>query len=181
MPNPTRPIFGEVIDETWGDLVADHVVRQYANAAERDADFAGFAPADLQGQLVGINPPPPVINYLQQHDGTAWHPRPIVRAIRGSGLTDAYSQIQFAFGITFPGTPVVVASPSAQNEDGSGGGAFFTRIALVTPDHVVITILDTNGNAVAGGGYYVASLHASWPRVNFDATTGEVIEELAEE
>ncbi|HEX3454371.1 MAG TPA: hypothetical protein VHS03_07080 [Gaiellaceae bacterium] len=62
-----------MIDETWGDLVADHVIRRYANPAERDADLAGFTVDELKGQVCvlgtmvgGLRP------YLEIHNGAAW-------------------------------------------------------------------------------------------------------------
>jgi len=50
MPNPTRPVSGQVIDTAWGLAVADSVVRVYPNAATRDADLTGILPAELLGQ-----------------------------------------------------------------------------------------------------------------------------------
>jgi hypothetical protein len=70
MPNPARPSFDEVIAETWGDAVSDTVVRRFATAAARDADLAGFTPAQLRGQVVWLDTPA----QLQYHDGTTWHP-----------------------------------------------------------------------------------------------------------
>jgi hypothetical protein len=81
MPNPIRPSFGEVIDETWGDLVADHVVRRYVNAAERDADLAGLTAAELAGQVVVLVPGPAgTPPQIQLHDGTGWVTEPRVAA-----------------------------------------------------------------------------------------------------
>ena len=64
--NPARPQFQDVIDEAWGDQVADHVIRRFATAGDRDTDLAGIAAADLAGQLVTVG------NGPQLHDGTAW-------------------------------------------------------------------------------------------------------------
>jgi hypothetical protein len=71
MQNPARPSFGDVIDEGWGDLTADRVVRRYATTAERDLDLTGIDPADLAGQVVTITAPGGY-PYEQVHDGTRW-------------------------------------------------------------------------------------------------------------
>jgi hypothetical protein len=71
MANPSRPNFKDVIDNQWGTLVANQVVRRYANAAERDADLAGFAPADLAGQVCLLT----AVGYkmlYQVHNGASW-------------------------------------------------------------------------------------------------------------
>jgi hypothetical protein len=69
--NPDRPQYQDIIDEAWGQSVADHVIRRYRDAAERDADLAGISPADLAGQVVAIVDPAGV-PFLEQHDGAAW-------------------------------------------------------------------------------------------------------------
>jgi hypothetical protein len=72
--NPDRPLYQDIIDEAWGVQVADHVIRRYRDAAERDLDFTGIAAAELAGQVVAITPSDGSPPYLQQHDGTAWGP-----------------------------------------------------------------------------------------------------------
>jgi hypothetical protein len=72
MPNPNRPQYQDTIEETWGQAVADTVVRRYTSSADRDADLAGFTPAELAGQIVAIVPGAPALPHLQIHDGTAW-------------------------------------------------------------------------------------------------------------
>ena len=52
--NPNRPQYQGTIESTWGQSVADHVIRRYATTAARDADLAVLAPADLEGQVVAI-------------------------------------------------------------------------------------------------------------------------------
>ena len=55
MPNPNRPQYQDTIESTWGQAVADTVVRRYDTPAARDADLAGFTPAQLAGQLVTVH------------------------------------------------------------------------------------------------------------------------------
>jgi hypothetical protein len=69
-PNPDRPQYQDTIEETWGQAVADMVVRRYATTADRDADLGGFTPAELAGQVVAILLGGEV--FLQRHDGAAW-------------------------------------------------------------------------------------------------------------
>ena len=54
MPNPARPQYQDIIESTWGQAVADTVIRRYATAAARDADLAAFTPAQLLGQVVTV-------------------------------------------------------------------------------------------------------------------------------
>ena len=57
--NPNRPEYLGTIESTWGQSVADHVVRRYASYAERDADLADLlASGDLEGQIVNVNGTP---------------------------------------------------------------------------------------------------------------------------
>ena len=69
MANPSRPAFEEVIQESWGDAVADTVVRRYATVAERDADLLGFSAAQLKGQVCTVAAPL-MLQYV--HDGARW-------------------------------------------------------------------------------------------------------------
>lgn len=71
MPNPSRPVYKDVIDDQWGQLVADRVIRRYASTAERDADMSGIL--DLAGQVCAITVAPGS-TLLYQHDGVAWAP-----------------------------------------------------------------------------------------------------------
>ena len=45
MANPNRPQYQDTIASTWGQAVADTVVRRYATTAARNADLGGFTPA----------------------------------------------------------------------------------------------------------------------------------------
>jgi hypothetical protein len=73
MPNPDRPQYQDTIEETWGQAVADTVVRRYATTADRDADLGAFPPAELAGQVVVIVPGAGATPYLQIHNGVAWY------------------------------------------------------------------------------------------------------------
>jgi hypothetical protein len=107
MPNPNRPQYQDTIEETWGDAVADTVVRRYANTADRDADLAGFTPAELAGQTIVIIPPggPPM---LQSHDGAAWSNLARSSAGETSATTDQYGN--FAVTVGPPGTKLIGAT-----------------------------------------------------------------------
>ena len=72
MANPARPVDGQVISTTWGLAVADSVVRVYANAAARDADLAGVAPAELLGQVVMLTGTGELLTYAGPLAG--WRP-----------------------------------------------------------------------------------------------------------
>jgi hypothetical protein len=81
MPNPNRPQYQDTIEETWGQAVADTVVRRYANTADRDADFEGRPGAELIGQLVAITPPGGRA-YLEEYvnETYGWTPLPSIVA-----------------------------------------------------------------------------------------------------
>jgi hypothetical protein len=108
--NPARPQYQDIIDEAWGDQVADHVIRRYADKAERDADLAGIAPADLDGQVVAL------AAMLEIYNATAagWTPIPIMdwQSGRGGYATDAASNVHIAFPRAFAGVPsICIAFP----------------------------------------------------------------------
>jgi hypothetical protein len=131
MPNPGRPQYQDIIDEAWGDQVADRVVRRYVDAVERDDDLAGFTPAELAGQLIAIVPALPAAPYLQEHDGAKWRGMPA--AVDGgegglilktsNGNTWATSSdvgfVQVNFVEPFPNACLGVALSSCQGSDGS--------------------------------------------------------------
>jgi hypothetical protein len=130
MPNPNRPQYQDTIEETWGQAVADTVVRRYANTADRDADLAGFTPAELMGQLVVIAAGVPAIPYIQEHDGARWRGLPAERdGIAGDGLllkagdawgiSDGTGFCRVTFVEPFPNACLGVACSNSQAEDGS--------------------------------------------------------------
>ena len=69
--NPNRPEYQDTIESSWGQAVADHVIRRYATAAERDADLAVLAPADREGQVVALTGAAP---HVCQCIGGVWVP-----------------------------------------------------------------------------------------------------------
>jgi hypothetical protein len=101
--NPTRPVAGDPIAEDWGQGVADRVIRRYPSEADRDLDLAGFAPAELAGQMVAICPAGAAA-YLTLHDGASW----TVPAGGGGGPPGATARyglrVQRSSPITAPAT-----------------------------------------------------------------------------
>jgi hypothetical protein len=104
--NPERPQYQDIIDEAWGDQVADHVIRRYRDAAERDADLAGFSPADLAGQVIAIAPGG-ALPYLQAHDGAGWANLPTAQAGYASVQLDGFGWGRIIFPKPFQVIPVV--------------------------------------------------------------------------
>jgi hypothetical protein len=113
MPNPNRPQYQDTIEETWGQAVADTVVRRYTSSADRDADLAGFTPAQLTGQVVAIAPGAGALPYLMQHNGAAWV------------LTVAPIQAGSSVVVTNSGGAVNIFPPRAQR-----AGDFMTPVAI---------------------------------------------------
>jgi hypothetical protein len=112
MPNPNRPQYQDTIEETWGQAVADTVVRRYTSSADRDADLAEFTPAELMGQVV-VLAPGGAIPYLQSHDGVRWGPVSPMQDQSGFGVivkwgartaynTDGAGHARVPFATAFP-------------------------------------------------------------------------------
>jgi hypothetical protein len=117
MPNPNRPQYQDTIEETWGQAVADTVVRRYANTADRDADLGSIAPDQLNGQLIAIAPGGGADPYLQQHNGAGW--RSLGTNIQAGTVTqntDASGFLVLNFPVPFSVVPAVTVS----SHDGSG-------------------------------------------------------------
>jgi hypothetical protein len=104
LSNPVRPQFEDIIDEAWGDQVADMVVRRYVDTAARDADLAGFDPTTLAGQVVGIVPAVPGVPFLQIHNGSGWVglasgvPAPLLPGALFQSFTDCTGDVWIAKG-----------------------------------------------------------------------------------
>ena len=178
MTNPARPQYQDVIDEAWGGQVADHVIRRYADNAERDADLAGLTAAELSGQTIIV-----AAKY-QRHDGTAWLHAPYHNLIqRGEGFValDGSS----AFAITFP-EPFANVNYSlivANQNDWSSPCKYFlvSRNRLVTGCSVISEKADGTGSgAGAQCGFMWIACGAPAPVTgpsldNPDATVGPVL------
>ena len=120
--NPNRPQYQDTIESTWGQSVADHVIRRYASAAERDADLAALTPADLDGQvcvITGSNGVP----YMQEHRQGQWHGEVVrfgVSTVTVGGAANfsvVYEEMpgtpQFRLALVGPGMPAgMVCSPT---------------------------------------------------------------------
>jgi hypothetical protein len=166
MPNPTRPNFGEVIDETWGDLTADHVLRRYVNAAERDADVAGLTPAALAGQLIAIVPGGAAIPYFQEHDGTAW--RSLIAQENGGGIivkvcgfnfirSDANGMVTITFGQPFA-TKLEALLPSSATDSSSGRWLVHVNWQASNTTKAVLLPVDSTGNGRANMDFGVSAV-----------------------
>jgi hypothetical protein len=135
--NPNRPQFQDTIASTWGQSVADHVIRRYASTAARDADLTGISAADLAGQYVAINPTPGDVS-LWRHDGIRWNAQPIIKSGQNTPGTNASSQLSVTFTTPFPAGYVVhvLVQPAkfatALFSDGASAGVsgFSTTIML---------------------------------------------------
>jgi hypothetical protein len=137
MPNPNRPQYQDTIEETWGQAVADTVVRRYASTADRDADLAGFSPAELAGQVVvvlrGAGLPPQV----HTHDGAAWRVlgEPFIIAAELGVTVDAWGN----WNVDLPAGARLVAATAVGAQEGlsihmvrhtTNGPTFGTRVSF---------------------------------------------------
>lgn len=156
MANPARPNFKDVIDNQWGQLTADRVTRRYANAAERDADLAGFAPADLAGQVCILTAAVGTKMLWQVHNGTVWvNAMQIPRPTGGAQLcafpisgTAAVSSLSVVFPEVMDATnggPIVTATP--YNPGGYFPQAPTTTCAITNITAFAATVMFRNNGA----------------------------------
>jgi hypothetical protein len=134
MPNPNRPQYQDTIEETWGQAVADTVVRRYANTADRDADLAGFTPAELAGQVVAIIPGGSGA-YLERHDGSTW--RDNTTSIQSGSTfvtTDAWGTATITPPIPWRSGDVIVVMSLLLEVTPSGGPANVPAAHIVQPN-----------------------------------------------
>jgi hypothetical protein len=128
--NPARPAYQDVIDEAWGDQVADHVLRRYPDAAARDLDLSGIAAVDLQGQVVVLLPAGgiPHFEYYDQVAGK-WLPIPSGFDMQvGSfyGGTDANANVTIPYPRPFAPTAFVIVVATLSSESAVAGGVTIT-------------------------------------------------------
>jgi hypothetical protein len=154
MANPSRPQFKDVIDQTWGQLVADRIIRRYASVAERDADLAGVV--DLDGQMVVMTPGAGEPAYLLQRIGGVWRtvPDPFIQRGEAGIILDGASN----FGIVFPRPFASIAYSITIQISGDYQGTLNTiRVYERFPTYASCVALD-----VAGGGRPGAALGFMW-------------------
>jgi hypothetical protein len=167
MPNPNRPQYQDTIEETWGQAVADTVVRRYANTADRDADLAGFTPAELNGQLIVIAPGGGVTPILEQHDGASWVRQKLLACTSNDGgMTDANGYLSLNFPKPFPSPPAVTVSP---RDPGFSG---FMCIHAIYADSFMVRGYH-GGGAPAGNVALVFDYIAMWPIGELSEVTDE--------
>lgn len=183
MPNPARPQFGDVIDETWGRLSADRIVRRYATPIERDLDLIGFTGADLAGQFVVIVPGGGVKPYLQGHDGLSWQTiipaHPLLQSGSSFGATYGPGLRDIAFDRPFgPGVPyAAVTSIRTTTNAGPNDGWRVQPTEGSTSTHLQVAVMDAAGVRVGVGTNcivsYVAMVTTAWPWSIGDAPSAE--------
>jgi hypothetical protein len=160
--NPARPNYQDIIDEAWGDQVADHVIRRYRDTAERDADFVGVPPDELTGQMIAIIAGGQ-IPYLQQHDGTVWHAASPVLDVEQQGCivkvsgstfyrSDANGLCTVAFTQPFPHALDGVITSNATASDG-GRWICHNYGPGMTPAVFVVIPVDLTGNGRANADF----------------------------
>ena len=144
--NPNRPAYLDTIESTWGQSVADHVVRRYATMAARDADLGSHPVADLAGQIVTVNP---ANGDSQQwvHDGARWRAAPLMKGGLTSATTNSGSVCTILFTTPFPaGYQLFGLVQVHQNAQ-----AFFTDGVSASLNGFTTTVLGQNGAGIGGG------------------------------
>jgi hypothetical protein len=144
--NPARPAYQDVIDEAWGDQVADHVIRRYPDAAARDLDLSGVAAVDLQGQVV-VLVPAGGIPHFEYYDQAAakWLPIPSgfdMQAGSFYGPTDVNANVSIPFPRPFAPTAFVILVAMLSGESAIAGGC---TINSATPTNFSIRCTDPAG------------------------------------
>ena len=141
--NPNRPEYQDTIESTWGQSVADHVIRRYATAAERDADLAALTPADLEGQVVAITGAAP---YLWQYSGGVWEPiagMPAGKVVQSATVG--------ATGATWVPIPCPVVEYLRGGVEASGGGLLIPADGAYELSLCSGSICGNGGAAITGG------------------------------
>jgi hypothetical protein len=146
MPNPNRPQYQDTIESAWGQSVADHVIRRYATAAERDADLTGMTPAQLAGQLVTLNPTPGDSS-LWVHDGSSWRVRPTIKAGLTTATTNSGSVCTILFAKPFPAGYQVFGMVQVKQAT----QAFFTDGFSGSLNGFTTTVLGQSGGGIGQG------------------------------
>jgi hypothetical protein len=147
--NPNRPQYQDTIESTWGQAVADHVIRRYATPAERDSDLAGLTQADLEGQLVAILSP--TGTYLQHHRGGVWATLPDIQSGETYVSTDGASNAYITFPRPFGGKPQYF---SANAGAGTGGGVTFQANGNGDATKLQLTAWNAAGGAYGAGAVF---------------------------
>ena len=179
--NPNRPQYQGTIESTWGQSVADHVIRRYASPAERDADLteAGLTAEDLEGQVVaitGAGRPP----FLELAAGNIW------RGVTGydiqAGSTHAGCDSNAWAAITFPrpfaGKPVFVWSDQSASDSVNNLPIGFGCVVGLTAVSAAVRCQGTDGQPIIGSGVqigWVAMYAGAQTLLNAD---GEEIDSL---
>jgi hypothetical protein len=148
MANPNRPEYQDTIESSWGQLVADHVVRRYGTAAERDADLAGLTAPELEGQVVNVN------GDIQVYRAGAW----VTRAFTVSGASTVTTD---GFGNAAIGLPAGARSLGAAMSGAQIGFQFVpvrnTQDSPLGSPSVMFVIYNT-----AGGTHPNTAVALSW-------------------
>ena len=115
--NPNRPQYQGTIESTWGQSVADHVIRRYATTAARDADLAVLPAGDLEGQVVAITGAgrPTFLEMSRAGIWTGVVTGFDVQAASTHAGADANANARVNFPRAFAGPPVVVWSDASLN------------------------------------------------------------------
>ena len=158
--NPNRPEYMDTVESTWGQSVADHVIRRYATIGERDADLAALTPADLEGQTVAITQGGPG-TYLVQNRGGVWVPIPDIQVGQDWLVVGGASEATITFHRPFAGPPHMFM--------GNVGYTTIYGITVMPTQNLSATgqqvqLFQANGSPFgAGGGYPVHWLAAYVP------------------
>ena len=148
--NPNRPEYMDTIESTWGQSVADHVIRRYATMAEATADLDELDPADLEGQVIAVGA---VVPGLVQRLGGLWHPVPAMDVQGGTDWisTDGASSAYITFLRPFAGPPQTRVACAG---DGTGGGVTFQPNASYNASTFQVTAWNAAGGAYGAGAVF---------------------------
>ena len=154
--NPNRPEYMDTIESTWGQSVADHVIRRYGTEAERDADLAALTPADLEGQVVAIGSGFPALCF---YTGGRWIYPADVQAGQAWISTDGASNAYITFPRQFAGVPQTVLANAGA---GTQNGVVFSGTSARNTQQAQITAWNGTGGAFGAGAVFLVDWYASY-------------------
>ena len=179
--NPNRPQYQGTIESTWGQSVADHVIRRYATTAARDADLAGagLTPTDLEGQVVAITGAGRP-TFLEMYRGGIW-----VGVTSGWDVqigsthagADANANAKVTFPRAFGGFPVVTWSDASNSDAANNKAIMGGAVVQIAATFFTVRVQGVDAQPIINQGVQIAwhAFYAGTPTI-LNADGGQLLD-----